>query len=51
MTYGGPRLVIAGLVLAFLVQSTITVGLAEIGSAFPVSRASFEPWDVVDGGV
>lgn len=39
MAYGGPRLVIAGLVLAFLVQSTITVGLAEIGSAFPVSQA------------
>lgn len=29
---------IAGLVLAFLVQSTITIGLAEIGSAFPVSQ-------------
>lgn len=29
---------IAGLVLAFLVQSTITIGLAEIGAAFPVSQ-------------
>ncbi|KAL2814851.1 amino acid permease-domain-containing protein [Aspergillus cavernicola] len=36
MAYGGPHLVIIGLVSAFVVQSIITIGLTEIGSAFPV---------------
>ncbi|KAL4964410.1 amino acid/polyamine transporter I [Aspergillus stella-maris] len=41
MIYGGPRLVIVGLVLAFIAQSIITLGLAEIGSAFPSSGGQY----------
>ncbi|KAL3475488.1 amino acid/polyamine transporter I [Aspergillus californicus] len=41
MAYGGPRLVIIGLVAAFIVQSFITIGLAEIGSAFPSSGGQY----------
>ncbi|KAL4977069.1 amino acid/polyamine transporter I [Aspergillus desertorum] len=41
MTYGGPRLVIVGLILAFLAQSIISIGLAEIGSAFPSSGGQY----------
>ncbi|KAL4929652.1 amino acid permease-domain-containing protein [Aspergillus undulatus] len=41
MAYSGPRLVIVGLVLAFLAQSVITIGLAEIGSAFPSSGGQY----------
>lgn len=36
LIYGGPRAVIIGLVLAFVAQFVITLGLAEIASAFPV---------------
>ncbi|KAL4952139.1 amino acid/polyamine transporter I [Aspergillus filifer] len=41
MIYGGPRLVVVGLILAFTAQSTITLGLAEIGSAFPSSGGQY----------
>ncbi|KAL5047364.1 hypothetical protein BDW71DRAFT_196810 [Aspergillus fruticulosus] len=41
MIYGGPRLVIVGLILAFLAQSIISIGLAEIGSAFPSSGGQY----------
>ncbi|KAL4918505.1 amino acid/polyamine transporter I [Aspergillus aurantiobrunneus] len=41
MEYGGPRLVIVGLVLAFIAQSFITIGLAEIASAFPSSGGQY----------
>ncbi|RDW93098.1 uncharacterized protein DSM5745_00420 [Aspergillus mulundensis] len=41
MAYGGPRLVIVGLVLAFSAQSIISIGLAEIGSAFPSSGGQY----------
>ncbi|KAL4939267.1 hypothetical protein BDV06DRAFT_225179 [Aspergillus oleicola] len=41
MVYGGTRLVVVGLVLAFLAQSVITLGLAEIGSAFPSSGGQY----------
>ncbi|KAL6237567.1 hypothetical protein BDW75DRAFT_248819 [Aspergillus navahoensis] len=41
MTYGGPRLVIVGLIFAFLAQSIISIGLAEIGSAFPSSGGQY----------
>jgi choline transport protein len=41
MKYGGPRLVIVGLLLAFIAQSIISIGLAEIGSAFPSSGGQY----------
>ncbi|KAL4903419.1 hypothetical protein BDW74DRAFT_168947 [Aspergillus multicolor] len=41
MAYGGPRLVVVGLLLAFLAQSIISIGLAEIGSAFPSSGGQY----------
>ncbi|KAI9370833.1 amino acid/polyamine transporter I [Aspergillus egyptiacus] len=41
MAYGGPRLVIFGLIIAWMVQSLITIGLAEIGSAFPSSGGQY----------
>lgn len=36
MIYGGPAVVVFGLILAFMVQSVITLGLSELASAFPV---------------
>ncbi|KAI9149882.1 Choline transport protein [Paramyrothecium foliicola] len=39
--YGGPRSVIIGLLCAFFAQFTITLGLAEIASAFPSSGGQY----------
>lgn len=40
MIYGGPQSVIFGLLVAFFVQWIVTIGLSELGSAFPVSPTS-----------
>ena len=38
LVYGGPQSVLMGLLVAFVAQFTVTLGLAEIASAFPVSE-------------
>ena len=37
LVYGGPAVVIFGLIIAFFVQGFISLGLGELASAFPVS--------------
>lgn len=39
MAYGGTQSCIFGLVVAFVVQLIVTLGLAELASAFPVRSA------------
>ncbi|KAF2798207.1 amino acid transporter [Melanomma pulvis-pyrius CBS 109.77] len=41
LVYGGPQTVIFGLIVAFAVQSTITMGLSELASAFPSSGGQY----------
>lgn len=36
LVYGGAQTCIFSLIVAFVVQLTVTTGLAELGSAFPV---------------
>ncbi|KAM0550331.1 hypothetical protein ACHAPJ_009002 [Fusarium lateritium] len=44
LLYGGPQVCIFGLIVAFAVQFTITIGLSEIASAFPMF------WNLAGGG-
>ncbi|RKL23004.1 hypothetical protein BFJ68_g1208 [Fusarium oxysporum] len=41
LLYGGPQVCIFGLVVAFAVQFTITIGLSEIASAFPSTGGQY----------
>ncbi|KAF3406466.1 Choline transport protein [Talaromyces pinophilus] len=41
LIYGGPQVVLLGLVVAFVVQSVITLGLSEIASAFPSTGGQY----------
>ncbi|KAH6989506.1 amino acid/polyamine transporter I [Ilyonectria sp. MPI-CAGE-AT-0026] len=41
LIYGGPQVCILGLVVAFVVQFIITLGLAEIASAFPSTGGQY----------
>ena len=40
LAYAGPQSVVFGLLVAILIQWTITLGLSEIASAFPSSGVS-----------
>lgn len=37
LIYGGPQSVIFGLIVAFFAQWTITLGLSELASSYPVN--------------
>ncbi|KAL5342282.1 choline transporter [Aspergillus crustosus] len=41
LIYGGPRICIFALVIAFVVQFTVTLGLSELASAFPSSGGQY----------
>ncbi|OAG08777.1 amino acid transporter, partial [Paraphaeosphaeria sporulosa] len=41
LKYGGPNSVIFGLIVAFVVQYTITLGLSELASAYPSSGGQY----------
>ncbi|PLB46239.1 choline transporter [Aspergillus steynii IBT 23096] len=41
LTYGGAQACIFSLIVAFIIQLTVTVGLAELGSAFPSSGGQY----------
>ncbi|KAF2120327.1 amino acid/polyamine transporter I [Lophiotrema nucula] len=41
LIYGGPQSVIFGLIVAFFVQYTITLGLSELASAYPSSGGQY----------
>ncbi|KAL9016756.1 MAG: hypothetical protein Q9185_005930 [Variospora sp. 1 TL-2023] len=41
LIYGGPRVVVFGLLIATVVQSVITLGLSEVASAFPSAGGQY----------